>query len=96
MQTTIDQFRTFHQAASELSNAMGLLSPDRDAAFYGISKSAIAGQMMRLSALMKTEDKETILDALRGIHNAAALEIRGGLPADARAPLIDILIGEAK
>ena len=92
MQQIIDKFQKFHQFACELTNGMGLVNPDRDAAFYGISKAAIARQMMLLSSRMKTDDTETLLDALRGIHNAVALEIRGGLPADARAPLVELLI----
>ena len=92
MQTTIDRFKQYHHAATELTNGMGLIHPDRDGCFFGISKAVIASQMLKLSARTGKTDPEALLETLREIHNAAALEIRGGLPAYARVPLVDLLV----
>lgn len=93
MQNTINKFQEYRSACDALFNSLGAVDPAKDACFFGVSRPLMAKQMMTLSDKLKTDDVSELLNTLRDIYRHVEAEVAGGMPANGRAELIEVLVG---
>ena len=96
METTIDKFHTMHRMAASRFNSLGAINPGEDGCFFGTPWGRLARQMLVLSDRLKTDDPETLLEALREIYRAVEKEVAGGLPSNCRDDLIETLVSHCE